>query len=404
MGGLAERRCRMNLGQEELAEMVGVGVATIRRWESGVTAWPQGRNRRRLRDALQLNDEELLALLSPGGQPSRFSATSARAAEPFTLRSRSHGPEAAMQAFRAADRQIGGGHLYAAVVEYLHMDLAPRLFADASADGRPVFTAAAALTEMAGWMAHDAGRDPAARSHFARALDLVGIAGDGDLEAHIRASQSHIAHLSGSPDEAIALAEQGLERLRDRGGQPELKARLIAMQARGFAGQKRVKECIQLLDQAEQLLIMQPDREPSPWVSRFDEAALASESARCLRQLGDLRGTQRHAERVIELRIGDRTRSRALGQLTLVAVLIPQGQIEEACAVAHDVLETTRQLDSHQVIQQLLGLRKAFKPYRDYKIVTDFLGGLEEARNERMWSCPSPGNEERRDELPRTEP
>jgi transcriptional regulator with XRE-family HTH domain len=62
---------------------------------------------------------------------------------------------AAMQAFRSADLQVGGGHLYASVTKYLQTDVAPRLFgSSAGADNRAVFTAAAALTEMAGWMAH----------------------------------------------------------------------------------------------------------------------------------------------------------------------------------------------------------------------------------------------------------
>jgi hypothetical protein len=58
----------------------------------------------------------------------------------------------AMQSFRAADRQVGGGHLYATVVKYLHAEVAPKLFGvDHDSDGRLVFTAAAALTEMDGW-------------------------------------------------------------------------------------------------------------------------------------------------------------------------------------------------------------------------------------------------------------
>ena len=70
---------------------------------------------------------------------------------------------AAMHAFRAADLQVGGGHLYATVVSYLQTALAPRLFGTVAA-GPKVFTAASTLTEMAGWMAHDAGRDAPAAS------------------------------------------------------------------------------------------------------------------------------------------------------------------------------------------------------------------------------------------------
>ena len=95
----------------------------------------------------------------------------------------------AMQSFRAAGRQVGGGHLYATVVKYLQAEVAPKLFGlDHDGDGQLVFTAAAALTEMAGWMAHDAGRDQAAEQHFARSLDLVKVGGDRQLGVHVLAS------------------------------------------------------------------------------------------------------------------------------------------------------------------------------------------------------------------------
>jgi hypothetical protein len=54
-----------------------------------------------------------------------------------------------MRAFRSADLQAGGGHMYASVIRYLQADMAPRLFgSDAGSDDRSLFTAAAALTEM----------------------------------------------------------------------------------------------------------------------------------------------------------------------------------------------------------------------------------------------------------------
>jgi transcriptional regulator with XRE-family HTH domain len=61
-----------------------------------------------------------------------------------------NGYASAMRSFRAADRHVGGGHLYATVVTYLHAEVAPRLFGvNHDSDGQLVFTAAAALTEMA---------------------------------------------------------------------------------------------------------------------------------------------------------------------------------------------------------------------------------------------------------------
>ncbi|MEU3657956.1 hypothetical protein AB0E67_35485 [Streptomyces sp. NPDC032161] len=86
---------------------------------------------------------------------------------------------AAMESFRLADRQLGGGHVYRSVVHYLNTVVAPGLFsaADSHGDVEFAFGAAVALTEMAAWMAHDAGRDDLASGHFDRALRLAQSAG-----------------------------------------------------------------------------------------------------------------------------------------------------------------------------------------------------------------------------------
>jgi len=314
------------------------------------------------------------------GEPSSLLAISNRAL------SGDRADASAMQAFRAADRQVGGGHLYATVVKYLHSEVAPRLFgSDQASDGQLLYNGAAALTEMAGWMAHDAGRDTSARQHFNRALDLVRIGGDRQLGAHVLASMSHLAHHVDQPEEAIQLAQRGRHALKDGPRLPELEARLLAMQARGFAALREPGRCTQLLVQAETALAVSAAGEPSPWVSGFDEGALASEAARCMRRLGDLSEAQRQAERVIALRPGDRTRSRAFGQLMLVTVLVGQGRPDEACAVARQVLDATQPLGSYLVIQQLRDLKQLLEPHRANKVVADFLVCLGEALRERTW-------------------
>ena len=293
-----------------------------------------------------------------------------------------------MQAFRSADLQVGGGHLYASVTKYLQTDVAPRLFgSNDGADNRAVFTAAAALTEMAGWMAHDAGRDPIAKQHFGRSLALVQVGGDHQLSAHVLGSMSHLASHLDQPDEAIELARQGQAVLRTGSANPGLEARLLALEARGFAGQdnRDAGECVKLLLRAEKALEDTPAEPTSPWVSHFDEGSLASEAARCMRQLGDLDEARRQAERIVTLRPSHRTRSRAFGQLALITVLVAQGKPDEACGIAYDVLAATQSLGSFLVIGQLLELRQALQPHRSSTVVGDFLACLEETVRERLW-------------------
>ncbi|GLI02998.1 helix-turn-helix domain-containing protein [Phytohabitans aurantiacus] len=292
----------------------------------------------------------------------------------------------AMRSFRAADRQVGGGHLYATVTKYLQSEVAPQLFgAEQEPDDGLLFTAAAALTEMAGWMAHDAGRDQAAGRHFSRSLHLAKLGGERWFQVQVLASLSHLANHRGRADEAIRYARQGGQALADGPRHPALEGRLLAMQARGLAALGQAEQCVQLLRRAETTLAGMPADQQSPWISPFDEASLASEAARCLRQLGDLSQAQRQAERIIALRPTDRVRSRAFGQLLLVTILIARGRVEAACAVAHEVLDATQQLGSGLIGQQLSDLQRLLAPYRDTTVVKEFLARLVDVLNERAW-------------------
>ncbi|MGH8604435.1 MAG: hypothetical protein ACREXR_17140, partial [Gammaproteobacteria bacterium] len=120
-------------------------------------------------------------------------------------------------------------------------------------------------------------------------------------------------------------------------------------------------------------------------VSHFDEGSLASETARCMQQLEKSAHAQRHAERIIELRPADRTRSRAFGQLILIMALIDQDEPEQACAIAQEVLDSTQSLGSYLVIQQLRDIQLLLEPYSANMVVRDFLECLAEALRQRIW-------------------
>ncbi|HEY3752186.1 MAG TPA: hypothetical protein VGL80_23630 [Pseudonocardiaceae bacterium] len=145
------------------------------------------------------------------------------------------------------------------------------------------------------------------------------------------------------------------------------------MKARGLAMMGNTAECIAALDRAEVVLVRVRDDKPAKWVSHFDEASLASESALCLRQLGELKDAEQQARRVVELRVGDRVRSRAFGQITLARVLLDAGHIEESAIVGRQVCAAVGSLTSARVIARLISLAAALRPHASVPLVRDFL-------------------------------
>lgn len=280
--------------------------------------------------------------------------------------------EVVLQAFRDADRQHGGGCVYGAVVRYLEREIAPRLFKGTS----DVFCAAAALTEMAGWMAHDAGSDALAREHFDRALRFALATDDVELTAHVHASLSHLVQQLNSPREGLRLAQAGRSVLRRRNHHPALSARLYAMEAQALATLRRRADCERALTSAQRTLDRAPSRSPSPWVSPFDRASLAAEASQCLQQLQQLVAARSHSEQVIHLRNTDQARSRAFGQLRLAAILVAQGEIEHACSMSQAALASSDRLSSSRVTQLVQSLHAQLLPHAPARGVEDVLRSL----------------------------
>ncbi|MBM7173956.1 hypothetical protein JQK87_37495, partial [Streptomyces sp. G44] len=124
----------------------------------------------------------------------------------------------AVESFRRADRQLGAGHVYSSLQQYLRTSIADDLFGardrPAEPAGTGVVLATAVLTEMAGWMAHDMGRDRAASTHFRMALGLSQATPEVSVGANILASMSHLALQTGDIPQAVSFARLGQERLR----------------------------------------------------------------------------------------------------------------------------------------------------------------------------------------------
>ncbi|MBF6455535.1 hypothetical protein [Nocardia cyriacigeorgica] len=290
---------------------------------------------------------------------------------------------AVVDSLRSADLRMGGGHLYRELTHYLTTDLGPRLFFGET--DLALFVVVAGLIEMSGWMAHDAGHDELAHHQFMRAREFAKLGPDRQLPVHIRTSLSHLDLHRGNPKRAIQHAYEAESFLAKAPANPELKARLFAMQARGFAALGEARQSRACLQRAADALDAAAAYPLSPWVSRFDHGSLAAEAARCARQLGDRARAAECAQRATDLRSPDRARSRALSQLMLAAILADQGQPEQACSIADGVIAATSDLASHVVVRHLGDLLDSLQPYRTSPMVSAFLEHLRETIRSRTW-------------------
>ncbi len=234
-------------------------------------------------------------------------------------------------------------------------------------------------------MAHDCGHDELAWQHFARASSMAVAGRDHQLAAHVFGSLSHLAHHLRRSEAAIAQAVHGQEQLARADPHPGLEARLLALRARGHAAIGDSATCLDVLRRAERVLGSAQTARTSPWVSSYDSASLAIDTARCLHRIGHLGAARTQAEQVIRLRPPDRVRSRALAQLILASILIAQRAAEEACEVARQVLDATTALGSVQVFGQLEALGHRLRPYRGNGSVDDFCRYLQEELSARRW-------------------
>lgn len=184
---------------------------------------------------------------------------------------------------------------------------------------------------------------------------------------------SHLSVHLGRSRDAVQLAEDGVTHARPH---HPLVARLHAMRARGIAVLGYARDSRAALADAERALEKAEGAVRGEWISHFDSAALASETAWCLHRLGDLDAAEMSARDAIALRPGDRVRSRSFAQLALAQVLLAANRVDEAANLAEQIRSTAMTLTSARVRSQLVDLAAALRPHRGVPAVSRFLDSV----------------------------
>ena len=267
-------------------------------------------------------------------------------------------------AFRVLDNRLGGGRIRPTVVEYLHTDIAPLLRQGRCTEEvrRHLFSAAAELTQLAGWQAYDLEMQGLAQRYLVQALTMARFAGDEGLGGEILAAMSHQAAYVVQPEHAIdmALAAQLAGR---RAGLSVLETESIVMEAHGHALRRDAGSCSRALRRAETVFSHTTTGSDLPaWLSYFDEAYFAAKIAHCFHALGQGVQTEKYALRSLDMN-PRYIRGKAFNTALLAIGYALQDQLDQACTHGREAIDLTGSLDSARATTYIRRLLAELAPH-----------------------------------------
>jgi hypothetical protein len=266
--------------------------------------------------------------------------------------------ERSVLVFRAWDAARGGGLQRKAVIGQLNEVSGMLTYHHPAHLSRRLWTVAANLSVLAGWMSHDVGMEPTAQHYFVMAVHAARQADDRPRagEALSRAARQMV-HL-GRPGDALDIMRVADART---GGDtlPRTRAMLRTVEAWAHASLGHSQATRRTLGEAEDLFAA--DRgEPGPdWLQFFNEADLHGMEALTYRTLAEHDPAasslaQFHGEQAIELRRGSRyERSKLFDYLSVASAYYLGDEPEQAGNYAKLALNATREMSSHRTRDRL---------------------------------------------------
>jgi hypothetical protein len=284
--------------------------------------------------------------------------------------------------WRSLDNRYGGGHAREAAVSYLHGQVAP-LLRDGRYDtsiGTALFSAAAELTQLVGWMAYDSGRHGLAQRYFIQALRLARAGADAALGAEILAGMSHQAVYLGDGATGVDLARTA-RAAAEKAAVPALIAEAHVMEAHAHAVNHDERSCTVGLTAAEKMLD-RADRGADPqWIGYFDEAYLAAKFGHSFAALGLGEHAERFGQRSLRMD-GRYVRGKVFNLALLAGSYLSRSrpEPEQACAVGSQAVALATDLRSARAVRYLTELGERLTPFRTVPGVRAFLVELDVLR------------------------
>lgn len=281
--------------------------------------------------------------------------------------------------FRGLDNRFGGGHSKSVATAYLTTIVEPHLRAarGSAADRKRLFTAAAELQHLVGWMSFDTGQPRDGHRHLRLALKLCQEAGDDALAAEMLAGMSHQATFHGSPSSAVDLALAAGHSAK-RAGSMALRAEAAVMEAHALSLSKDRSGALTALGDAERAFNASDLATSPDWLGYFDHAYLAAKFGHTFKELGMPVEAEQFARRSLDMTDGY-DRGRLFNTALLASALADQGRIEESCVTAATAVRMSGAVRSVRGASYLTDVGRRLAPHRRVPAVVDLFDQMADA-------------------------
>jgi transcriptional regulator with XRE-family HTH domain len=276
-------------------------------------------------------------------------------------------------AFNRADEKLGGGFGRSAVVEYLTTDVATYCRAQASGPVRSaMLSAASQLAYLAGWKAHDIGKEGLAQRYYLHSYQLAEEAGELGQASYVMRILAHQAYDMGHSSNCVDLASASV-RLGSGKVDPHTHALLVLTLAKAYAMAGDRRATMATISEAEAILSRaQPDEERPGWAGMhgLSPAQFNNHVAKILADLGDHKGAEEHFSRSLWHHLDPVAQPRiyALTSAWLAEAQCRQGHVEKACVTWSDAFGRMAGIQSSRTQEAVRSMRGMLSPYRRKRI------------------------------------
>ncbi|MEV8638242.1 helix-turn-helix domain-containing protein [Streptosporangium sp. NPDC051023] len=288
----------------------------------------------------------------------------------------------AHKAFSQMDQQFGAGVVRPVVMNYLNSSVAPLLrgrYSDRV--GAELMTAAAGMTELAGWTAFDLGHHGQAQHYFGQALKLAEAGNDLMTGAWVLMTLTQQAIYLQQPKWAMWLARAAVDSARRGQAPPGVMALALVKEAGATASQgtsegkpdrHSIRRVEHLLSEAERAHAQGVAERDPAWLTAYGTPGLTAAIGCCWYQIGE----HRRAAACAETAVGDYgerfPRAVQFTQVNAAEAYLGMGELEQALHSARTAIPRTKALASSRLVERLRQFSDRLEPYGGSVMIRKF--------------------------------